>query len=229
MYYYDATYILVIIGAVISLAASARVNSVFKKYSKVANSHGYTGAEMAARVLQENGLRDVAIQRVSGSLTDHYDPSTETVNLSETVYGSRSISAIAVAAHECGHAIQHADGYKPLTIRSKLVPAANFGSNIGIYVVMAGLILGLTDTLCVIGIVMFSLGVLFQLVTLPVELDASARALRAMKEDGTLADPEEYSKAKSVLSAAALTYVAGAAASVLSLLRLIMMVNRRRD
>ena len=229
MYYYDATYILVIIGAVISLAASARVNSVFKKYSKVANSHGYTGAEMAARVLQENGLRDVAIQRVSGSLTDHYDPSTETVNLSETVYGSRSISAIAVAAHECGHAIQHADGYKPLTIRSKLVPAANFGSNIGIYVVMAGLILGLTDTLCVIGIVMFSLGVLFQLVTLPVEFDASARALRAMKEDGALADPEEYRKAKSVLSAAALTYVAGAAASVLSLLRLIMMVNRRRD
>ncbi len=222
----DPTYILVIIGAVLSLLASSYVKSTYAKYAKVRAMSGMTGAQVAQEILRRNGVTDVVVRHVSGNLTDHYDPSKKVVNLSDATYGSSSVAAIGVAAHECGHVMQHHEGYVPLQIRTSLVPVAQIGSNFGIWIVMIGFILGLNSSLVLIGILLFSFGTLFQLVTLPVEFNASSRALRMLTDYGILSDAED-NQARAVLKAAAMTYVASAAASVLSLLRLIMINNRR--
>lgn len=225
-YYYDWTYLLVIIGAVLSIIASARVNSTFSKYSRVRSMTGLTGAEAAQRILQYNGIYDVQVRQVSGTLTDHYDPRNKTLNLSDSVYGMCSVAAIGVAAHECGHAIQHKENYGPLAIRSALVPAANIGSKLGIPIILVGVLLSYNQVLIQIGIWVFALAVLFQLVTLPVEFNASARAVACLNSYGILVGDEVNSCSK-VLKAAALTYVAAAAAAILQLLRLIMLFGKR--
>ena len=226
----DPTMILVLIGVVITLWAQWRVNSAFSKYSRVRSRTGMTGAEAAQRLLQSQGIYDVRVQRVGGSLTDHYDPRTKTVNLSDDVFNVSSVAAIGVAAHECGHAIQDNVGYVPLRIRGNLVPVANIGSRLSWPLILIGLLIsGLGSPLVEIGIIMFSLAVLFQLVTLPVELDASARAVRLLDAEGILTG-DEVSGTRKVLHAAALTYVAAAATSILQLLRLVILFGgRRRD
>lgn len=227
-FYYDPTYILVLIGIVISLLASGLVQGTFNKYSKVRSMSGMTGAEAAQRILNSSGIYDVRIQRVAGNLTDHYDPRNKTLNLSETVYGSSSVAAIGVAAHECGHAVQHNVGYLPITIRGALVPVANFGSGLSWIFIIGGIILSMKP-LILTGIVFFSLAVLFQLVTLPVEINASRRAVRILDTTGMLGH-EELGITKKVLSAAALTYVASAATAILQLLRLVILFGgRNRD
>ena len=219
-YYYDPTDMLIIISALISLFAQFLVNSRFSKYSRVRSRSGMTGAQAAERILQSQGIYDVAIQRVSGKLTDHYDPRNKTLNLSDAVYASTSVAAVGVAAHECGHAIQHARGYAPLSFRSALVPVANIGSQLSWLFIILGIFFGGSHTLIMIGILMFSAAVLFQLVTLPVEFNASGRALKLLSETGIL-QKDEVSDTRKVLSAAALTYVAAAATAVLQLLRLL--------
>lgn len=225
-YYFEPTYILIIIAAIISLIAQWRVNSAFSKYSRVASMSGMTGAQAARMILQSNGINDVSVQRISGKLTDHYNPSTKVLNLSESVYGSTSVAAIGVAAHECGHAIQHARGYFPLSLRTALVPVANIGSQLSWVFIIVGAILSFNQTLITIGIIMFSAAVLFQLVTLPVEFNASARALEQLESNGILYR-DEVSQTRKVLSAAALTYVAAAATAILQLLRLIILFGGR--
>ena len=229
-YGFDWTVILVLIGVVLSLWAQSRVTSTFNKYSKVRSRTGMTGAEAARRLLASQGIFDVTVQPVSGELTDHFDPKTKTVNLSQSVYNATSVAAIGVAAHECGHAMQHDQGYAPLRFRSALVPVANFGSKISWPLIVLGLVFGgLGSPLVQIGILMFTLAVLFQLVTLPVEFNASGRAVKLLDAQGILAG-DEVSGTKKVLSAAALTYVAAAASSILQLLRLIILYGgRRRD
>ena len=219
-YYYDPTYMLIVISALISLFAQFLINSRFSKYSRVRSRSGMTGAQAAERILQSQGIYDVAIQRVSGKLTDHYDPRNKTLNLSDAVYASTSVAAVGVAAHECGHAIQHARGYAPLSFRSALVPVANIGSQLSWLLNILGIFFGGSHTLIMIGILMFSAAVLFQLVTLPVEFNASGRALKLLSETGIL-QKDEVSDTRKVLSAAALTYVAAAATAVLQLLRLL--------
>lgn len=226
--YFDPTYILVLIGAVICMIASARVNSTYAKYAKVRSMSGLTGADAAQRLLRNAGIHDVRVEQVAGKLTDHYDPRSKTLRLSETTYGDSSIAAIGVAAHECGHAIQHARNYAPLTIRGALVPVANIGSTLSWPLILLGVVLSWNATLLNIGILMFSLAVLFQLVTLPVEFDASRRAVRLLGENGILYG-DEIDKTKKVLGAAALTYVASAAASILQLLRLLILFGGRRS
>lgn len=219
-YYYDPTYMLIVISALISLFAQFLVNSRFSKYSRVRSRSGMTGAQAAERILQSQGIYDVAIQRVSGKLTDHYDPRNKTLNLSDAVYASTSVAAVGVAAHECGHAIQHARGYAPLSFRSALVPVANIGSQLSWLFIILGIFFGGSHTLIMIGILMFSAAVLFQLVTLPVEFNASGRALKLLSETRIL-QKDEVSDTRKVLSAAALTYVAAATTAVLQLLRLL--------
>ena len=219
-YYYDPTYMLIVISALISLFAQFLVNSRFSKYSRVRSRSGMTGAQAAERILQSQGIYDVAIQRVSGKLTDHYDPRNKTLNLSDAVYASTSVAAVGVAAHECGLAIQHARGYAPLSFRSALVPVANIGSQLSWLFIILGIFFGGSHTLIMIGILMFSAAVLFQLVTLPVEFNASGRALKLLSETGIL-QKDEVSDTRKVLSAAALTYVAAATTAVLQLLRLL--------
>lgn len=219
-YYYDPTYMLIVISALISLFAQFLVNSRFSKYSRVRSRSGMTGAQAAERILQSQGIYDVAIQRVSGKLTDHYDPRNKTLNLSDAVYASTSVAAVGVAALECGHAIQHARGYAPLSFRSALVPVANIGSQLSWLFIILGIFFGGSHTLIMIGILMFSAAVLFQLVTLPVEFNASGRALKLLSETGIL-QKDEVSDTRKVLSAAALTYVAAATTAVLQLLRLL--------
>lgn len=230
-YYWDPTYILVVIGAVICMIASARVKGTFNKYSQLRSMSGMNGAQVAQRVLQAAGIYDVQVRHVSGSLTDHYDPRTKTVNLSDPVYNATSVAALGVAAHECGHAIQHAKSYAPLSIRSVLVPIANFGSMLAWPVILIGLFFNTRSSGLIIdiGILLFSAAVLFQLVTLPVEFDASRRALVMLRTQGILAD-DELKYTRRVLKSAALTYVASAAAAILQLLRIILITNgRRRD
>lgn len=230
-YYWDPTYILVVIGAVICMIASARVKGTFNKYSQLRSMSGMNGAQVAQRVLQAAGIYDVQVRHVSGSLTDHYDPRTKTVNLSDPVYNATSVAALGVAAHECGHAIQHAKSYAPLSIRSALVPVANFGSMLAWPVILIGLLFNTRSSGLIIdiGILLFSAVVLFQLVTLPVEFDASRRALVMLRTQGILAD-DELKYTRRVLKSAALTYVASAAAAILQLLRIILITNgRRRD
>lgn len=229
-YGFDWTIILVLIGALISLWAQGRVTSTFAKFSKVRSRTGMTGADVALRLLRSQGIYDVSVRPVSGNLTDHYDPRSKVVNLSESVYNATSIAAIGVAAHECGHAMQHNEGYAPLNFRSALVPVVNFGSKLSWPLILIGLLLGGTgSTMCQIGILMFSLVVLFQLVTLPVEFNASNRAVRLLDAQGILIG-EEVQGTRKVLGAAALTYVAAAASTILQLMRLIILYGgRRRD
>ena len=227
-YYMDPTYILVIIGALLSVWAGSRVNSTFNRYAGVRSMTGMTGAEAARRILDYNGLSHVRIEHVRGNLTDHYDPSAKVLRLSDATYASGSVAAIGVAAHECGHAVQDKENYGPLRIRTALVPAANIGSRLGLPMVVLGLILGLTQSLAMIGVWVFSLSVLFQVVTLPVEFNASGRALK-MLESYHILSPQETGACKKVLSAAALTYVAAAASSILQLLRLWLLTGRRGD
>lgn len=223
--YFDWTYLLVIAGLLISMIASANVKGTFNKYSKVRSMCGMTGAMAAQKVLQLSGIYDVQIEHISGSLTDHYDPRTKTLRLSDSTYGSNSVAAVCVAAHECGHAIQHQKSYGPLVLRSTLVPAANFGSTLAWPVFLAGLIFSMRPLLTA-GIILFSLAVVFQLVTLPVEFNASSRALKVLESGGILGDTE-LAGGKKVLGAAALTYVASLAASILQLLRLIILAGGR--
>ena len=225
-YRFDGTYILVLIGVVLSMLASSRVKTTFAKYQRVRSMSGMTGAEAAQRILRQSGIYDVRVERVSGSLTDHYDPRSKVLRLSDSVYGSSSVAAVGVAAHECGHAVQHEKGYVPLSIRSALVPVANFGANLAWPVFLMGLIFSIGPLLD-IGILLFLAAVLFQLVTLPVEFNASSRALRLLESNGILYG-EEIRDTRKVLSAAALTYVASLAASVLQLLRLIILAGGRR-
>jgi len=213
------------------MIASARVKGTFNKYSQLRSMSGMNGAQVAQRVLQAAGIYDVQVRHVSGSLTDHYDPRTKTVNLSDPVYNATSVAALGVAAHECGHAIQHAKSYAPLSIRSALVPVANFGSMLAWPVILIGLFFNTRSSGLIIdiGILLFSAAVLFQLVTLPVEFDASRRALVMLRTQGILAD-DELKYTRRVLKSAALTYVASAAAAILQLLRIILITNgRRRD
>ena len=228
MFYYDPTYILVLIGALISAIASWNVNHTFEKYSR-ASIGGRTGRDVAEAMLRVAGIRDVRVEMVRGRLSDHYDPSKKVLRLSEVVYHSSSISAIGVAAHECGHALQHEAGYMPLKLRSMSVPIANFGSWLSWPVILLGLILGYGQ-LAQIGVLLFTLVVLFQLITLPVEFNASRRAMAALEGMGILAG-EELDGAGRVLRAAALTYVAALFAAILQLLRLMLIVSgcRRRD
>ena len=228
-YFYDWTYILVLIGVLICLAASARVRQVFAKYSRVQSRMRMTGKEAAEEILRRNGIYDVQVIHIPGNLTDHYNPGNKTLGLSDTVYQSSSVAAVGVAAHECGHAVQHAIGYAPLSIRGALVPVANFGSAVAWPLILIGLLInGETSLLLInLGILLFSAAVLFQLVTLPVEFNASRRAVKALGASGMLY-PDEVASVKKVLGAAALTYVAGAASAILQLLRLLIMTGGRR-
>lgn len=227
-YYFDPTYILVLIGAVLSILASARVNSTFHKYASVRSMSGMTGAQTAEAILRSKGIHDVRVEHIRGNLTDHYDPARKVVRLSDSVYGSSSVAAIGVAAHECGHVMQHHEWYAPLNIRTALVPAANIGSKLGIPIILVGILLGSNPILVNIGIWVFSLAVLFQIATLPVEFDASRRALACIEQYGIVTSDERKKSAR-VLKAAAYTYVAAAAAAILQLLRLLMLFGRRDD
>lgn len=227
-FYYDWTYILVLIGAVLSLWASAGVRTTYSKYAKVTALNGITGVEAAERILHNAGIYNVRVERVSGRLTDHYDSSAKVLRLSDGVYCSSSIAAIGVAAHECGHAIQDKESYGPLRLRHTLVPIVNFGNFLSMPLFILGLVLGMYDTLVPIGIFLFSFAVLFQFVTLPVEFNASKRAVTILSESG-MVTREETPKVKKVLKAAAYTYLAAAAASALQLVRLLLLANRRRD
>lgn len=228
-YSFDPTYILVIICAIISMIASARVQSVFNKYSRVAAMSGLTGAEAAKRILNAAGIYDVSVEYVRGNLSDHYDPSNKVLRLSDSTYSSRSVAAIGVAAHECGHAIQHQQEYGPLSLRTILVPVTNIASKAALPIILLGCILSYNQTLIQVGIFAFSFAVIFQLVTLPVEFNASSRALVMLREQGIL-NEQEVPMSRKVLNAAAMTYVAAAAASIIQLLRLILLFGgRRRD
>ena len=229
-YYFAPTYFLVIIGVIICALASAKVNSTFARYDQVRNHAGITGAMAAEQILRMEGIYDVQVMRVSGKLTDHYDPANHVLWLSDSTYGSTSVAALGVAAHECGHAIQHARHYVPLTIRGALVPVANFGSGISWPLIIMGLFIrGEMSTLFInLGILMFSLAVLFQIITLPVEFNASGRALKILKSSGMLYE-SEVREARSVLTAAALTYVASAASALLQLLRILILTGGRRN
>ena len=229
-YYFDPTYMLVVIGVVICMIASARVNSVFSTYSRMRSHSGMTGKEAAERILRKNGIYDVRVIHIPGNLTDHYDPRNKTLGLSDTVYNSSSVAAVGVAAHECGHAVQHSVGYAPLSIRGALVPVANFGSALSWPLIIIGLFMGgqMSSLLIILGILLFSAAVLFQIVTLPVEFNASRRAVRVLETSGMLY-PDEIGAVKKVLGAAALTYVASAASMILQLLRLMIIGGRRDD
>lgn len=229
-FFWDPTYFLVVIGAVICMIASAKVRTTYNKYARYASASGMTGAQAAEQILRAAGIYDVQIRHVSGSLTDHYDPRNQTLNLSDSVYASRSVAAVGVAAHECGHAIQHQVNYIPLNLRSAIVPVANIGSTLAWPLILIGLLFsGSSSNLFIqLGIVAFSFAVLFQLVTLPVEFNASRRAL-VMLEDMHILNETELPKTRKVLRAAALTYVASAAAAILQLLRLVILFGGRND
>lgn len=228
-YWLDPTYILVIVGVVLCMLASAKVQGTYRKFAKVRAMSGMTGAEAADRILRNNGIVDVRIEHIAGNLTDHYDPRKKILRLSDGVYGSNSIAAIGVAAHECGHALQHHYGYGPLKLRTLLVPVTNIGSRLAFPCILLGIILSSFEVLVSLGIILFGLTVVFSLVTLPVEFNASRRAVGIMEQQGILYE-DELSGAKKVLSAAAMTYVASAVSAILQLLRLWLLYGgRRRD
>lgn len=230
-FYFDPTYIFILIGMVTCMAASAHVNATFKKYSKYRNNAGITGAQAARKILESQGIYDVQIQHIGGNLTDNYNPATKVLSLSDSTYNQVSVAAVGVAAHECGHAMQHAKGYAPIAVRNALVPFANWGSRLSWLLIIIGIIFygqGTGQTLIHIGIIAFSLAVLFQLVTLPVEFNASGRAVRVLEDTGIFGT-QELKYTKKVLGAAALTYVASAASSILQLLRLVLLFGGRRD
>lgn len=232
-YGFDGWFWIVILMAVVCMIAQGNVTSTFNRYSKVANSRGYTGADVAKMLLQQNGIYDVTVEHVRGNLTDHYDPVKKVLRLSDTVYNSRSVAALGVAAHETGHAVQHANGYAPLKLRSAIFPVVNFSSRIAMPLFIIGLLIGAminSYSIALAGAILFAVVVAFQVITLPVEFNASSRALR-MLEDYNYLDTSEVAGARKVLSAAAMTYVAAAAASLVQLLRLLAIigVGRRRD
>ena len=224
-YGFDWTYLLLIAAFILSMVVQVSMQSTFSKYSRIAARSGMTGAQVAQMILQSEGLLNIAVQPVAGSLTDHYDPRTKTVNLSQTVYGSKSLAAQSVAAHECGHAIQDARDYAPLRWRTSLVPIANFGSRFSWILFIIGLLMA-SGILIKVGILLFSLALLFQLVTLPVEFNASSRALAKLENSGWM-QTDELAGSKKVLGAAAMTYVASLASSVLQLARLIILARGR--
>ena len=228
-YYFDPTYTLVLIGAVICMIASANVKSTYKRFAQMRSMTGMTGAQVAERLLRSAGINDVSVGHVPGELSDHYNPAKKVVNLSDAVYNSASVAAIGVAAHECGHAIQHAKGYAPLKFRTWFVPVANFGSKLAWPLILIGLFINAESSQFMIdaGIVLFSFAVIFQLITLPVEFNASSRALVLLEQQGILSE-QELPYTKKVLKAAAYTYVASAAAAILQLLRIIMLFGGRR-
>ena len=227
---YYGSMLILIPGLILAAYAQYQVSSAYKTYSRVRTRNGLTGAEAARRLLDINGLSNVGIESIGGNLTDHYDPRTKVLRLSDATYNSTSVAAVGVAAHECGHAIQHATGYAPLKIRGALVPVANFGSTIAWPLILIGLLFSSQSSMLFLnlGIIAFSLAVLFQIVTLPVEFNASSRAIRILGSSGMLYE-DEVDATKKVLSAAALTYVAGAASAILQLLRIILLANSRRD
>ena len=227
MFYFDSTYILIIIAFALSAFASFGVNATFSKYKAVESYRGYTGADAARKILDDNGLQAVRVEHISGNLNDHFDPKSNVIRLSDATYASTSVAAIGVAAHEAGHAVQHAVGYAPIKLRNSMVPVENFSTQISMPLFFIGLIFNFFG-LAMLGVVMFSAALAFQLVTLPVEFNASNRALSILRNSGML-DPKELSGARKVLRAAGMTYVAAAAASALQLLRLLLIVNRRRD
>lgn len=229
-FFIDRYYIIYVLPA-LALAFFAQINvqGTFNHFSKVANLHNYTGAEVARRILDQNGLYSVRIERISGNLSDHYDPRNHVVRLSEQVYDGRSVASIGVAAHETGHAIQHSTAYAPLKLRNAIIPVTNFGSNASIWLLLAGFIFNI-QPLVMVGIALFSLAVVFQIITLPVEFNASARALNILGNSGILYE-DELKGAKKVLRAAALTYVAATIVAVAQLLRLLAIFgdSRRND
>ena len=235
LFWGDTTILVLIPAMIFAFWAQMRVNSTFKKYAKVPSRRGLTGAEAARRVLDANGLRHVTVERVHGNLTDHFDPKAGVIRLSDATYASTSVAAIGVAAHEAGHAVQHAEGYVPIKVRAAIIPLTRFGSFLAMPLFLIGLLMGSGSYLgygigtifMVTGILFFSFSTLFQLVTLPTEFNASARAMKALEDGGLLAD-DELPGAKATLSAAAMTYVAALASSLASLLRLILIFNRRR-
>ncbi len=231
--YIDWTYIILVLPAMLfAMWASSKVNSTFKKYKNTRNSRGITGAQAARWVLDRNGLTNVPIKHISGSLTDHYDPSSNVVRLSDDVYGSTSTVAIGVACHEVGHAIQHATNYAPVKIRTAIVPVTNIGAKLSVPLIIIGIVLSSLGEAFVmiayLGCAMYGLVTLFQLVTLPTEFNASSRALKTIDETGLL-QGEEFKQAKQVLSAAAMTYVAALAVSLAQLLRFLIIVGGRRN
>ncbi len=225
-YYYDATYILVLIGAALSLWASWNVNGLIRKYQQVRCQSGLTAAQAAETILHGNDIYDVTVKMVSSGASDYYNPSTKEVCLLQSNYNSTSVASIGIAAHECGHAIQDATGYTPLLLQRSIAPVCSIGSSAGIYIVIAGLLFSM-DPLVRVGIVLFALGVFLSLLLLPIEFDASNRALAILKDSGMMTG-EDLSGARKVLRAAGLTYVAAAASALLSLLRLLLIANRRR-
>ena len=225
-YYYS--YILYMLPAMLlAIWAQISVKSTFSKYQKIGNSRGMSGSDAARAILDANGLHHVRVERVPGSLTDHYDPRTETIRLSDGVYASTSVSAVGVAAHEAGHAVQHATGYGPLTLRNAIIPVCNIGSRIAPYLIMAGLIFSIVQ-LYLAGIAAFSLVALFQLITVPVEFNASHRALAALSQTGGMSS-DDLRGAKKVLTAAAMTYVAALFTSFMQILYYLSRLNRRKD
>lgn len=231
MPYFDPTYLVLVPSLLLSLWASWRVNHTFDKYNKTTTRSGITAAQAAREVLDDNGLYHVEIQRVSGKLTDHFDPKNNVIRLSDSVYSSTSTAAIGVACHEAGHAVQHAQNYKPAEIRQAIVSVTNIGSQAGMWLFLVGLLLSYLSEwmffVCYLGIALFSMTAIFQLVTLPTEYDASRRAMEALTRSRRFTD-EELSQSKKVLSAAALTYVAALAVSLSQVLRLLLVVGRRR-
>ena len=226
MFYWDWTFFLLIPGLILSIWAQHNVSSTFKTYSRITASSGITASEVAEDILRTNGIRNVRVERIAGELTDHYDPRAGVLRLSQPVYGSSSIAAIGVAAHEAGHAIQHARGWIPIKLRNSIVPVVNISSNLAIPLFFIGLLMGSAGKLLMqIGIIAFAAVVVFHLVTLPVELDASNRALVIIRQSGYL-DPSEQRGARKVLRAAAMTYVAGALMALLNLIRMILLSSR---
>lgn len=226
--FFDPTYFLVIIGLLISMAASAYVNSTFARYNRYRAQSGMTGTDAAQYILQQSGITDVTIHPIGGQLTDNYNGGNKTLNLSQSTADVNSVAAIGVAAHECGHAVQDATNYVPMRLRTAIVPVANLGSTLSLPLIIIGVVLGMNQTLIHIGIFLFALALLFQLVTLPVEFNASHRALRILS-DGGLLTAAEVPMVRRVLVAAALTYVAAALATFLQLLRLILLFGGNRD
>ena len=226
MFYFDWTYLLIIPGLILGLWAQSRVNSTYQKYSRVATRLGQPASAMVMDLLRRNGNHAVSVGRVSGNLTDHYNPAKETLNLSDGVYGSASVAALGIAAHEAGHAMQKHEGYAPLMLRTAIVPAVNICSSLSTPLFILGLLFT-WEALTTVGIILFAASTVFALVTLPVEFNASSRAVKMLTDGGYISHDEEQG-VRSVLNAAALTYVAAAVTSLLSLLRLVLIANRRR-
>lgn len=226
-FFYDPTYVLVIIGLIITLIASANVNNTFKKYDKVLSRRGLTGAQAARKILDANGLHSVRVERVSGKLTDYFNPKENVIRLSDATYNSTSIAALGVAAHECGHAVQHQAGYTPIKVRNAIVPAVNICSHLAIPLILIGMIFAI-ENIAMLGVILYATVFAFQIITLPTETNASSRAVSTLYSMAIL-DEDELRGTKKVLSAAAMTYFASAAATALQVLRLFLIVSRNRS